>query len=193
MRPAFTLDLGDGWALALREPWRAEALHALTRSNVERLKLWEPWAHFESTPASQHQVALDTLHAWVNGTGIPCVLLHHGEVVGAVGSRIDLYTSVADVGYWIGAAHEGRGGVTRGVTGMLDLLFGRGVERVEIRTAAHNVRSRTLAARLGFTHEGTLRRAFPVGGVRHDLEVHGLLAEEWRSRRASSAARPDDG
>ncbi len=51
----------------------------------------------------------------------------------------------------------------------------RGAHRVEIRTAVDNVRSRGLAERLGFTHEGTLRSGMPLGERRVDVAVYGLV------------------
>jgi ribosomal-protein-serine acetyltransferase len=56
------------------------------------------------------------------------------------------------------------------------------VQKVEISCAADNTRSRAVAERLGFTLEGTLRRA----GWFHDRYVdgvwYGLLLSEWQER-----------
>ena len=94
----------------------------------------------------------------------------------AVGARIDTYAGTADLGYWIDAAHEGRGAVTRAVAALTEQLFADyGVSRVEIRASVRNQRSRALAERLEFVHEGTLRAALPVGSQRHDVALYGLL------------------
>lgn len=55
-------------------------------------------------------------------------------------------------------------------------VLDRGIARAEIRTSVENRRSRAVAERLGFAHEGTLRSALPVGDRRHDLAVYGLVA-----------------
>jgi ribosomal-protein-serine acetyltransferase len=52
------------------------------------------------------------------------------------------------------------------------------VERVEWHCTTINERSRRLAERLGFRHEGTLRSAYVLHGERHDLEVLSLVGEE---------------
>jgi RimJ/RimL family protein N-acetyltransferase len=43
-----------------------------------------------------------------------------------------------------------------------------------------NVRSRALAERLGFRHEGTLRQALRLGDGYHDDALYAMLAEDWR-------------
>ena len=66
---------------------------------------------------------------------------------------------------------------------MIDWAFRvRGMKRVEWFCAPVNERSKAAAARLGMTHEGTLRSSFVVNGVRQDSEVWSVLAEEWLVR-----------
>jgi RimJ/RimL family protein N-acetyltransferase len=55
----------------------------------------------------------------------------------------------------------------------------RGLQRLQIETLAENAAMLKAAARLGFTVEGTLRRAAWVYGAFVDEVVLGLLAEEW--------------
>ncbi|HUX13561.1 MAG TPA: GNAT family protein [Spirochaetia bacterium] len=55
-----------------------------------------------------------------------------------------------------------------------------GCVRVQIKTDARNARSRTAIERIGFTHEGILRkhRILPDGFVR-DSVYYSMIAEEW--------------
>jgi RimJ/RimL family protein N-acetyltransferase len=55
----------------------------------------------------------------------------------------------------------------------LDLL------RVELTTTPDNVVVPKLARRLGFTHEGTLRKRAVERGQRVDILWFGVLREEW--------------
>ena len=54
------------------------------------------------------------------------------------------------------------------------------LNRVEIRAAPENRRSRAIPERLGFTEEGTLRQAERVGERYLDSAVYAMLAEDWK-------------
>ena len=56
--------------------------------------------------------------------------------------------------------------------------FAQDMERVEIRAGTGNKRSRAVPERLGFTYEGTLRRAQIVDGKWLDSAVYSMLREE---------------
>ena len=53
------------------------------------------------------------------------------------------------------------------------------LHRVEALAHPQNGASLRLLRRLGFETEGTLREAGFWGGQRHDLQVLGLLTQEW--------------
>ena len=52
------------------------------------------------------------------------------------------------------------------------------VERVAWRCTTVNARSRALAERLGFRHEGTLRSAYVLRGRRYDMDLLSLVGAE---------------
>ena len=63
------------------------------------------------------------------------------------------------------------------------------MHRVELQAAVGNARSRAVAERLGFVHEGVLREAERFANRYADLDVFSVLAPEWRSREAARAGR----
>lgn len=63
---------------------------------------------------------------------------------------------------------------------MIDWAFRvRGMSRVEWRSVESNDKSVAVAKRLGMTMEGVLRSASPMHGIRHDVQVWSILAQEW--------------
>lgn len=67
---------------------------------------------------------------------------------------------------------------------VLDHLFkDLGLNYVSLRTKTRNIRSRSIAERMGFTHEGTLRDYTVLRGQFYDLEHYGLRAIEWQNRK----------
>lgn len=172
----FTIDLGAGADLVLREAWTVEPLHALIVKNLNRLRQWESWAHGEQTVEGLTWFTNHELTEWVAGRGVPTAIRLDGALVGSVAARIDPYAGTADLGYWVDADQEGKGLATRAATAVLDHLRTEiGVRRIEIRSAGENTRSRAVAERLGFAYEGTLRRGQVVGDAVHDVALYALV------------------
>ena len=85
-----------------------------------------------------------------------------------------------EVGFWLIPAVRGRGLGSAAVSLIvswamreLDLL------RVEMTTTPDNAGVDALAARLGFTREGVLRKRNVERGQRVDVVWYGVLREEW--------------
>ncbi|MGM7665520.1 GNAT family N-acetyltransferase [Microbacterium sp. A93] len=171
----FERDLGDGISLALRTPDMARAVRPVAAANLDRLRQWEPWAHWFDPDGAEDDWNREQLQRYIDGRAIPTVLMHHGRPIGSVSAQLDRYSGTGELGYWLDADMEGRGIAQRACQELITDMFADGIARVEIRTAVHNVRSIRLAERLGFEREGTLRSALPVGDVRHDMAVFGLL------------------
>lgn len=54
------------------------------------------------------------------------------------------------------------------------------LNKVEIRAAAENQKSRSIPERLGYKEEGTIRQAEWLYDHYVDHVVYGMLAEEWK-------------
>ncbi|MDI2586004.1 GNAT family N-acetyltransferase [Psychrobacillus sp. NEAU-3TGS] len=130
-------------------------------SSHEALKEWMPWAQtkqtLEQTTANLRQAVADfitrkdlRLHLFSKETG---------EFVGSSGlHRIDWNVRKFEIGYWIDSKFEGKGLMTEAVERITEFAFEElQANRVEIRCDSENVRSRSVAARLAYTLEGTLR------------------------------------
>jgi RimJ/RimL family protein N-acetyltransferase len=102
------------------------------------------------------------------------------RLLGAVGiSTFDWVHLKAEIGYWI-AAEARRRGIGARASRMLAVwaLTHLGLERLELLANPDNEASQRLASRAGFTREGTLRRYRRRHGVREDLVMFSLLAED---------------
>ena len=158
-----THELGGGLRLALRTLDTVEEMHALTVANLERLRRWEAWALSDQTLEGTAAFTRGQLSEFIAGSVLPTVILSGDTIIGSASLRTDSSTRTAELGYWIDAAAEGRGVATRACAALLTEVPSRGIRRVEIRTAVENVRSRRVAERLGFTREGVLASALPLG------------------------------
>jgi RimJ/RimL family protein N-acetyltransferase len=99
--------------------------------------------------------------------------------------RIDLWNRNAYVGADVVPTLRRNGYATEMFDYVLRYLFDQcGLHRVALNTAADNTSALALYRKLGFVEEGRERQAIFRAGRFHELVVMGLLADEWRKRRA---------
>lgn len=93
-----------------------------------------------------------------------------------------------EIGYWTHKDALGQGFATEASAAMVRVAFEiEKVRRVEIMCAPENRASASIAARLGFTHEATLKeRALDSEGKSRDLMVWSLFAADYNSSPAAS-------
>jgi [ribosomal protein S5]-alanine N-acetyltransferase len=104
-----------------------------------------------------------------------------GRVVGIVNLSFESGHRVAVLGYGLHKDLWGQGLASEAVTSVLNATFAEyeQLRRVRAHTDLRNVRSTRLLAKLGFTHEGTLRADQFARGELVDGAIYGLLREEW--------------
>lgn len=97
--------------------------------------------------------------------------------------RFDEGSARAELGYALGRAHWGQGLMHEALAALLGCAFGAmGLRRIEAEVDTANEASARLLQRLGFTKEGVLRQRWVTKGKAKDVEVYGLLRNEWPGR-----------
>jgi ribosomal-protein-serine acetyltransferase len=175
-----TVPLGDRAALRPLAESDADELHAVITANRAHLLPRMPWT--EQDRAGTVDFLRGAVAQAAANEGLHFAVLDGGRIVGVAGiHRVDWRNRSASIGYWLAADAQGRGLITRAVAALLDHAFGPWeLNRVEVRAAPDNARSRAVAERLGFAQEGVLREAQRHTGRYDDLVVYALLAAEWR-------------
>ncbi len=159
----------------------AAPLFALVDANRAHLRRWLPWVDLNSDIS--HTRAFIRLHQALEKRGEVRTygLWWKRRLVGVAGLHsLDAENASGAVGYWLSEEAEGQGLMTRAVARLLDHGFGPlRLHRIELRAGVRNRRSRALAERLGFRHEGTARGAQALRGRYIDLAVYALEREAW--------------
>ena len=159
----------------------ADAFLAAMRASVE---LHRPW-----TAAPRTRAEFDALLSRATaGDYLPLLAIE--RATGAIAGYFALSEIVrrsfqnAYVGYYAAAALTGRGLMTEGLLGVLELAFDQQrLHRVEANVQPGNERSLALVRRCGFRHEGFSPRYLNIDGQWRDHERWAMTVEDWRARR----------
>jgi len=109
-------------------------------------------------------------------------LLGDDRPIGATGLHaVDVTNGSAEFGIAIGEKSEwSKGYGTDALRAICDFGFGElRLERIGLQVYDGNDRARRSYEKVGFAHEGTMRRAHFARGEHHDVHVMGLLRDEW--------------
>lgn len=160
----------------------AGAIFAAADRNREYLRQWLPWVDQTHSTAEVKAFILRTLAQYHSNQGPNAGIWVNDEFAGSVGCHhIDWANRSCSIGYWVDAARQGHGIITRCCQSLIDYLFTEvGLHRVVIQCGAGNHKSCAIPQRLGFTREGILREAEWVNDRWVDLVVWSMLAEEWK-------------
>lgn len=183
------LELSDTHHLRPVRESDVRELAALIDANRLRLAQWLPWAAANGVEDTR-QFVRQALRQAADDNGFQAALVNQERIVGMIGFHVIQWPHRwTSLGYWMDAGEEGRGTMTRAVRAMVGHAFGQwDLNRVEIRAATGNARSRAIPERLGFRQEGVLRQVERVGGRFLDHAVYGLLAAEWAELAVRTAA-----
>ncbi len=166
--------------LSLTIPQYAGELFELTDRNRDYLKQWLPWLDSVTRPSDTLAFIEAQLSGFQSGEALHVTVFHRDRIAGVLGyNRIDQVNGVGHIGYWLGQEHNGNGIMTESVRELIELGYDYySLNRIEIRCAADNRKSRAIPERLGFEQEGIIRRAGKLYGRYQDHVVYGLLKKE---------------
>lgn len=148
-------------------------------SDLERLSVFLPWPALTADEAGA-AAWLGRYDTGDEGRALVAGLRVGGRLLGGVVLfRHDEHSASAELGCWAVAEGEGRGLVRAGCVEALRVArSGLRAERVVWQSDPANTRSRALAERLGFHHEGTLRSAYVLRDERRDSDLLSLVGVE---------------
>lgn len=103
------------------------------------------------------------------------------EILGSISLFTYEVHQKAEMGYWIAAAHWGKGYATEGCKTMLDYAFNTlNLHRMEANHLARNPQSGRVLEKVGFKYEGLHPDAYLKDGTFEDLMFYGLLKKDFQ-------------
>ncbi len=167
--------------LRLLEEEQTETLFALTDENREYLREWLVWVDNIESVSDTRRYIRSAVQQFNDDRGFQAGIWFQGNLAGIIGyQNLDWLNRSAAVGYWVGSAFQGNGLATNACGALVDWAFREWrLNRVEIRCAVENYRSRAIPERLGFREEGIAYQAEWLYDGFVDLVIYGVLARDW--------------
>ena len=176
-----TLRVSDSIKLRQLTEVDAEELTLLIDRNRAYLREWLPWLDNSTSVTATARFIGRAIEQAEDDNGLTLGIRYDGKLAGVIGQHyVDSLNRRTEIGYWIDAGHQGRGIVTRATSRLVDFSFQeQDCNRVILQCAAGNIRSRSVAERLGFVQEGILREAEWLYDHYVDLVVYSKLKRTW--------------
>jgi ribosomal-protein-serine acetyltransferase len=164
----------------------AEEVFAAADRHRAYLREWLPWVDRTNSAAEIRDYIASRLEQFEANEGPTAAIWLDDRIVGAVGCHpIDWMNRSCALGYWLDPGEQGKGIITRCVGSVLDYLFDEAeLHRVTIQCGTGNRKSCAVPERLGFIREGVLREAQWVNDRWLDIDVWGMLSQDWEAARS---------
>jgi ribosomal-protein-serine acetyltransferase len=170
----------------LVRPYRvsdAESLKEAVDESREHIRPWLPFADEHQTVEESRDWIIHTQVQWLQREALGCGVWESASncYLGGLGihpRNWDL--GYFEIGYWLRANAEGHGYITEAARLLTEYAFDVfKANRVEIRCDERNIRSASVARRLGFQQEARRRNDMlsPLGEIRTTL-IFGMIPED---------------
>ncbi|MDX8046856.1 GNAT family protein [Gracilibacillus sp. S3-1-1] len=177
----FVHQIDEELSLRLIELRDADRVFELINHSREYLREWLNFVD-GTVKVEDTKAFIDScIRGYADNKSLNTVVLYKGAIVGVAGfNSIDWTNKIAYIGYWLGEDYQGNGVMARVAKALTDYALKElQLNKVEIRAAVGNQKSRNIPERLGFVEEGHIRSAEYIYDHFVDHVVYGVLASEW--------------
>jgi Acetyltransferases, including N-acetylases of ribosomal proteins len=181
----FSHAVNNDLELTLLESRHSDELYNLVDKNRKFLREWLSWVD-GTINSDQTKISIATgLKAFSENNGFQLAVFYKKTMVGRIGLHgIDWNNKKTSIGYWLGEEFQGNGIMTVSCKAVVNYLFDELLlNRVEIRVATFNNKSRAIPERLKFVNEGIIRQAERLYDRYVDHVIYGMLKEDWLKLR----------
>ena len=177
------IQVDDTISLEFLEEIHAESLFNLVNANRNYLREWLPWVDQMHTVANFAYYISETKRRVAEKTDFGYAIIIEKNIAGRIGlHHINQQNKIGEIGYWLADGLQGRGIITKCCTAIINHGFTQlELNRIEIKCATGNNKSRAVAEKLKFKQEGILKQAERLNGKFIDLYLYAMLKEEWEN------------
>lgn len=178
----FKYKLDENTYLRILDIHHVDEIFFSINRNREHLNKYLPWV--DGTRGIEDSIAFIQMskNKHTEGNGFDAGIWYEDVFAGTIGFHsMSKFRKEVSMGYWLEERFTGMGIMTKACRAMIDYAFDiYKVNRVEIRCAKSNEKSKDIASRLGFIQEGIIREGEILSYGREDLIIYGILKREWK-------------
>lgn len=182
----FTYNIDEDIKLRLLFLKDTEEVHNLTIDSKDYLRKWMGWVDNNVKDINNTKDFIkNSLNNFINSDGYPEAIgiIYKNKIIGVIGfNHVDKRNKYAIIGYWLGEKFQGKGIMTKTTKTLINIAFNElKLNRIEIRVASENIKSRKIPERLGFQKEGEIRETEYLYGKYVNHIIYGILAKDWKN------------
>ncbi|MDF2989472.1 MAG: ydaF [Eubacterium sp.] len=177
----FYIQVNDDIELRTLENKNAKELYKLIDDNRLNLREWLPWVGGTTSVEIIKRFIKSSKKQQADNNGFQAGIFYKGKIAGIVGLHgIDWSNKKTSLGYWLAKEYQGNGIMTQCCSAIINHVINElCLNRVEIRAAEFNKKSRAVPERLGFVSEGISRQVEWLYDRYVDHVIYAILAGEW--------------
>lgn len=167
--------------LRLVDMHHSEDMFKSIDSSRQHLRRYLPWVDSTRSEDDTKAFIENSKNQYAANKGFDASIWYKGKFAGVIGFHsINPSIKAISIGYWLNDKYVGNGIMTKSCKVFVDYAFNiYKFNRVEIRCAEDNLKSRAIPERLGFTQEGIIRDDELLDGNFVNCVVYGMLKKEW--------------
>lgn len=150
-------------------------------SQREYLGKWLPFVVFTRSVSDSEEFVNSVINAPKERFELQFTIRKRDQFIGLIGFKdTDKANKKTEIGYWLSEKYQKRGIITRSVEKLCNFAFNElDLNRVQIKCAVGNQRSKNVPKRLGFKFEGVERHGeLLTGNIFTNLEIYSKLKSD---------------
>jgi ribosomal-protein-serine acetyltransferase len=160
----------------------AQTIFEGINSSRAHLRVWLPFVDKTQSVADSEAFIKSVLDHPPEQRELVWTIWFQDHFAGLIGTNsLDHENQKTEIGYWLVQKHEGKGIMIRCVRRVMEHLFHHEhLNRIALKVAPENHRSRNIPLRLGFSYEGLERQGEKLINNRFvDIEIYSMLRREF--------------
>lgn len=154
----------------------------------EYLGRWLPFVEFTKEPDDSKAFVESIINSPEDQFEHIFTIRYQDQFAGIIGFKsTDKQNQKTEIGYWLSEKYQGKGIMTRAVEKLCNFAFHElNKNRIEIKCAVGNEKSKSIPKRLGFFYERIERDGeLLTGNIFTDIEVYSLLKREYSHKNSN--------